>query len=88
MLETFIIDGNRTEVVILRRISKAELLEVTSFSDKIRNYIHSGFQFLKLEGKSTDGCEINGIFQIVDRKDGLLNLRKLTNDYDLRFRVK
>lgn len=88
MLETFIIDGDRTEVIIQYRSFKAELLEVTTFSDKWRNYIHSGLQFLKIEGKSTDGHEVNGTFQILERKDGILHLRKMVKDWDLRFKAK
>lgn len=88
MLETFIIDGKKTEVNVLRRISNAELLEVTSYSDRVRNYIHSGFHFMKLEGRSIDGNEINDTFLILGKIDGLLSIKKLTSEYDLRFRVK
>jgi hypothetical protein len=88
MLETFIIDGKKTEINVLRRMSKAELLEVTAYSDRVRNYIHSGFHFIKIEGRSTDGYEIDETFLVLGKKDGLLSIKKLTNDNDLKFRVK
>jgi hypothetical protein len=79
MLETFIIDGNRVEIEVSSKIFSSKLLEVTSFTDSWRNYIHSGHRFLKIEGKLISKSEINETFLIIDAKAEVLVLKSLTN---------
>jgi len=88
MLETYIIDGVTTEVIILKKSINAEVVEVTTFTDRARNYIHSGYNFLKLQGKTTNGEEINSLFVVVGKKEDILEVEALANDQDLKFRVR
>jgi len=88
MLETYIINGVTTEVIILKKSINAEVVEVTTFTDKTRNYIHSGYNFLKLQGKTTNGEEINSLFVVVGKKEDIVDVEALANDQDLKFRVR
>ena len=88
MIETYIINGATTEVIIIKKYFHAEVVEVTTFTDKTRSYIHSGYNFLKLRGKTIDGEEINSLFVVVGKKEDILEVKTLANDQDLKFRVR
>jgi hypothetical protein len=79
MLETFIIDGSRVEIDVSYKIFTADLLEVTSFTDSWRNYIHSGRRFLKLQGKLIGEGEIKKVYQIIGTKADVLVLKSLAH---------
>lgn len=77
MLENFIIDGNIVELEVLKKTYKAELLDVTSCSDKWKNYIHSGLRFLNIETGKIWKVEANVTYQIIGEKEGVLILKTL-----------
>jgi hypothetical protein len=79
MLETFVIDGIRVEIEVSCKNFSAELLEVTSFTDSWRTYIHSGYRFLRIQGKPIGENEINKTFQIIAKKEEVLILKSLGN---------
>ena len=79
MLENFIIDGNKVEIDVLQKTFTAELLDVTSFSDKWKNYIHSGLQFLVMQIKHIDKDKSTKTFQIIGENEGTLILKSINN---------
>ena len=79
MLETFIIDGNKVAIEVSEKTLRAELIEVTSFSDNWKNYIHSGLRFLEIHVKRIDNDETTETFQIIGENEGTLVLKSIRN---------
>ena len=80
MLDTYIVDGEKTEIIILRKTFSTELLEVTSFSDACRNYINSGVRFLNIVGKYVNEEEVfDKTFRVIDKKEDMFYLTSIVN---------
>lgn len=77
MLENFIIDGNKVEIEVLQKTFKAELLDVTSYSDTWKKYIHSGLRFLIMQIKNASKEEVNVTYQIIGDNEGILILKSI-----------
>ena len=79
MLEKFIIDGSKIEIEVLEKTFKSELLDVTSFSDKWKKYIHSGLRFLEIKVRCIDNNEATETFQIIGNNKDTLILKSIKN---------
>ena len=77
MTENFIIDGNKVEIEVSQKIFTADLLNVTAFSDRWEKHIHSGFRFLRIEGKQIGKKKIHATFQIIGNNEGVLVLKSV-----------
>ena len=79
MLEIFIIDGNKVEIEVLQKTFKAELVDVTSYTDQWKNFIHSGFRFLIMQVKTIGYEETFTTYQIIGENEGVLILKSIEN---------
>lgn len=72
-----------------RIMHTSEVLDVTAFADRVRNYIHSGYQFVKIQGRTIDDDrKINETFLVLSRENNMLVLKSKVEKDGPKFLVK